>query len=306
MNRRRVTAVVVAGCLAVAAAVAVPVWIANRPVAVIGGASVTHDELDRYRDLAANGAFRATTERALLDRIALDRALFQLAERAHLTDGYRSLDQVLDQRAAVNRAQTDGARNGDVVYGDTDYDAASFYGRVLAQLRSATSRALSSGTHPDLFITYAQVDAAYDADPAAWAAAATTYHCTTVTVPATVDGVTGDQVLERIATDPAAIASAARTISGAVVGSRDVAAPDLPSSGLDPDAQAALPTLTDGATLPPQTQRGSWVLYRLDATTVDRTRALTTYRTQIRQQLIDRQFTRLLDTTATRLRHDDS
>lgn len=306
MNRRRVTASIVAACLVAAGAVAVPVWLTARPVAVIGGVPVSHDELDRYRSLAADGAFHATTESALLDRIALDRALFQLADHAHLTDGYRSLDQVLDQRTAVNRAQTVGAQQGRVVYGDTDYDAASFYGRVVAQLRSATARALSSGTHPDLSITDAQVDAAYDADPAAWAAAATTYHCTTVTVPDLVDGVSGDQVLDRIAADPAAIASAARTISGAVVGSRDIAAPDLPVSGLDPDAQAALPTLADGTTLPPQTAHGSWVLYRLDATSVDRTQALDTYRTQIRQQLIDRRFTRLLDTTATRLRHDDS
>lgn len=306
MNRRRITAAVLSGSLVVAAAVAVPVWIATRPVAVIGGAPVTHDELNRYRSLATDGAFHATTETALLDRIALDRALFHLAERAHLTDGYRSLDQVLDQRTAVNRAQADGARSGDVVYGDTDYDAASFYGRVVAQLRSATARALSSGAHPDLSVSDSQVDAAYNADPAAWAAGATTYHCTTVTVPALVDGVPGDQVLERIATDSAAIASAARTIPDAVVGSQDLAARDLPNSGLDPDAQAALPSLADGTILPPQTAHGSWVLYRLDATSVDRTQALDTYRTQIRQQLLDRRFTRLLDTTATRLRHDDS
>ncbi|MGU3410521.1 hypothetical protein ACLBWP_10465 [Microbacterium sp. M1A1_1b] len=304
--RRRVIVAIAAGVVLATGIGVGAAWTSNRPVAVIAGAPVTRDQLAEYRTLATDGAFRATTDAALLDRIAEDRALFRLARQAHLTDGYTSLDQVLAQRGAVNRSAATRAAQGKVVYGAAGYDDASFYGRVVAQLRSATTRALASGAHPELVVTDAQVVAAFRADPSAWSAAATTYHCTTVTVPGTVDGTPGDQVLTTIAKHPSTATSAAEGIAGATVATVDLHAGDLPASGLDPDAQASLPTLAVGATLPPQTHQGGWVLYRLDATSVDRTAALAAYRGQIEQQLLDRRFARLLDTTAAALRSHDS
>jgi len=275
-------------------------------VAELGGTTVTKNEYLYYQRLVKDGTLQIPANRAaLLRQIATDRALFSLAHHAGQTGQYRSLEDLLDARDAVNAQRVRAAAQGRPVYGDLQYDQSEYYARSVAGLRDTTITALSSGAHPRIVATDAEIRREFDAEPSQWAADATTFRFTTLTVPWTVGTGSGGDLLAKLTRAQICdLDQTAHTIRGAKLATTTIPADGVGSSDLDPDAQASLATLRPGQVLPPQTHHNTWVLYRLDHARVDPAAALRNYRPQLRQAVLDRKFDALLSAdTATLLRH---
>jgi len=275
--------------------IALVVALAPRPVGSIDGIPVGQDELTFQIDLARHqGAGDAEARGRALDAIAEDHALVALAHDAGVTD-MTSPAQILDARQQANTSKEALAASGQVVYGKTVYTPQEFYSRTLADLRNKLVQALSSGSSPRVVVTDAEVTAALDADLNDWAAGATTYRATALMVPAAADGsapaaLVGDgprQALEHLAT----------SIPGATLTAETIGPDALDAAGLSPDTTQQLQDATVGSLTEPFTQRGTWVVLRVDARNVDAAAALAKHGDELRAKLVEQKVDDLIAKT---------
>lgn len=270
--------------LVVAAVVAVVVG-----VGVGSAASVAAPRIDDVQVSDAElalGAVRAeragadgTDPDAGLDELRDDFALFTVARSVGASDVTRP-DDILGLLDDVNGQRESTATAGGVLYGPVTYEAASFYGKSLSDIRQATLSRLESGAAA-VAVSDAEVRARFDADPGQWADAATSYSLTRVEVPPAADGGPDAAASEAIR-----IGDAARVFGASPGEAVTVTPEELAAATLSPEATAAIVAAPDGALLGPFSERGTWVAYRLDGRTFDTEAAYAHYATRIRTVLV--------------------
>ncbi|GAB3395778.1 hypothetical protein GCM10027568_28430 [Humibacter soli] len=293
--RRPFVLVVGAAVIVALGAVALVICLAPRPIGTIDGAAVGQDELTFQIDLARHeGLDDATARRKALDAIAQDHALVTLAHDAGVTS-MTSPAQILDARQQANTTKQALAASGQVVYGKTTYTPQEFYSRTLSDLRNKLVEALSSGSSPRVVVTDAQVGANLRAHLGDWSAGATTYTVTALSVPAATDGsapaaLVGDgprPTLELLAT----------SIPGATLKAETIGPDTLDAAGFSPDTTQQLQDATVGSTTEPFTQRGTWVVLRVDARNVDAAAALAKHGDELRAKLVEQKVDELIEKT---------
>lgn len=292
LRPRRSTRTVIGVGLAAAGLVAVIVGVGVGSAASGAGPRIDDVQLsDAELALGIVRAERAGADTsdpdAGLDALRDDLALFTVARSVGASDVTRP-DDILGVLDEVNAQRESSATAGDVLYGPVTYEAASFYGKSLTDIRQATLARLESGA-AGVDVTDAEVRDRFDADPAQWAEAATSYHLTRVEVPTAADGGPDAAVSEAIRDGDAARAFGAS--AGEAV---TVTAEELAAAALSPDATAALVAAPDGALLGPFAERGGWVAYRLDGRSVDTEAAYAHYATRIRSVLVDEHLDALI------------
>lgn len=278
--------------LVVASVIAVVVGVGAGSAA--SGAAPRIDDVQLSDAELALGTVRAeragadtTDPNAGLNALRDDLALFTVARSVGASDITRP-DDILGVLDDVNAQRESTATAGGVLYGPVTYEAASFYGKSLSDIRQATLTRLESGA-AGVDVSDAEVRARFDAEPAQWADAATSYRLTRVEVPTAADGGPDAAVSEAILSGDAARAFGASP--GEAV---TVTAEELAAAALSPDATAALVAAPDGALLGPFAERGGWVAYRLDGRSVDTEAAYAHYATRIRSVLVDEHFDALI------------
>ncbi len=218
------------------------------------------------------------------DALRDDFALFSVARSVGATDVTRP-DDILDVREDVNAQRVSTATAGGVLYGPVTYEAASFYGKTLSDIRQATLSRLESGA-AGTSVSDPEVRARFDSDPAQWADAATSYHLTRIPVPTAVDGGPDSVVSDALHN------SDAESVFNASPGeAMTLTAEEKAAATLGPEVTTAVVAAADGAILGPFPERGTWVAYRLDGRSVDAEAAFAHYASRIRAAL----FTERLD-----------
>ncbi|WZH35566.1 MAG: hypothetical protein PIR02_12360 [Microbacterium enclense] len=229
----------------------------------------------------------AIDQDARLEVLRDDFALFFVARSVGATDVTRP-DDILDIRDDVNMQRSSTATAGGVLYGPVTYEAASFYGKALSDIRQAALSRLESGA-AGVSVGDAEVRSRFDADPAQWADAATSYRLTRITVPTAVDGGPDPAVVAALGT-----AGAAGVLDACPREAVTLTPDERAAATLGPEATAAVVAAPDGAFLGPFPERGTWVAYRLDGRSVDAEEAFTHYATRIRTVLFNERLDALI------------
>lgn len=276
-RRRTIIGLAVAAVVAVSAGAMTAVAVESSGPAV-DGIRFTSDELD----LAAERAHRSgggRDEDAAIETLRDDLALFTAARSLGVSDITRPSD-ILALLDDVNADRRETARSGGVVYGPVSYDARSFYGKTLTDIRQAAVTALSEGAG-DATIDETVVRERFDSDRASWALAATSYHFTSATRADDGDA-------------PAAVAGWDAVASGAAMSPLTLTATEIESGAISPDAAATLASAEPGDVIGPIPAAGELTYLRLDSTTVDADAAYDHYRSRIRAQLHEEQLSALV------------
>jgi len=251
----------------------------------------TGEPLDWSAEVDGASAADLLRERAL-DAAVADTVLLVVAHEAGLVEE-ADLGAVLAARDAENARRADAVARGEVVYGPTTLGAQEHYAGVLTELRTRLQERLGAEPGDPLHVTDADVEAAYAAAPQDWAANATTYRLTRLTVPVTdVEaaraGLAADVAalpdLEAVAAAHPGATLTAETISGA--------------SDLTPPQQETLQRvagLAVGRTTDPADEGDALVVLRVDDVSVDGEQALATYATRIRAALAAERLDTYLD-----------
>lgn len=245
----------------------------------IGGVTLSDAEIalgeDRvHRTIQQQDGGEAEIRLAAIEALRDDLALFSVARELGIADIQRPAD-IIERLDAVNRERAAAVDAGEVVYGPVAYDLRTFYGKALSQLRTSAVTALGD----EELVTEEDVRDRFDMDEAEWAASATTYRLIGIRLSAVEDpdaGMTPEAFAEALSsTAPASIVDVA------------VTARDLESGSWSPEYAELIRAAGPGSVIGPMPVEGAWIVYRLEATDVDRESALDTYRTRIRQQLLE-------------------
>lgn len=226
-----------------------------------------------------------------LDEIARDTQILLTAHDLGLTDAVDFADLTAAMaRENANRAAA--VSRGEVVHGMATFDMTEYYTHTLAELRTRVQEELSADESGPLYVTEQEVAVRYRAEPEAWAAHATTYDLTRLTVPVTGDRDVFRSTLSADLAESADLAAVATRYPGAEVtterlaGGADGTARTLPQQ----EALAQVAGLTDGQIAEPLDSGDRLVVYRVDAAVVDEARALTEYATRIRATVLGEKF----------------
>lgn len=252
----------------------------------------TGEPLDWSAEVDGASAGDLLRERAL-DAAVADTVLLVVAQEAAVVDD-ADLGAVLAARDAENARRAEAAARGEVVYGPTTLGAQEHYAGVLTEVRTRVLERLGAGPGDPLHVTAAEVEAAYAAAPQDWAANATTYRLTRLTVPAT-----GDREAARaaLAADVAALPdldAVAAAHPGATLAAETLAG----TTGLTPPQQEALQRvagLAAGEATDPADEGDALVVLRVDDVAVDGEQALAEYASRIRAALADERLDAYLD-----------
>lgn len=291
----------------VVAAAAVTGVVLARPdradrVATVAGQDVTRDELifhmrhlaptvqnqisNQYRvdgavDWRARYGGRTALDRlsaAALDEIRADKALLLLAREQGLAVAVDH-DDFLDEMAAENERRAAAVAEGQVVYGVTSFSADEYYSHRLTEIKTELAKRLP------LPVSDAEVKAAFEADPQAWSANATTYTYSRLVVPvrAGLDKrvAAAKRLADVAAREPGATLTKATWKGGGL-------------NGHDQELAAVLGKLAPGQISAPVRGTGQITYYQLDGRRVDEAAALTAYAGRIREALVAKKFDQYL------------
>ncbi|MEU0073302.1 peptidyl-prolyl cis-trans isomerase [Streptomyces sp. NPDC006332] len=316
---RRAVLLVTGVCVVLAALVATGVTMLlphrTNDVASLDGRPVTRDELlFHMRRLAPTvqnelrttyhlrGAFgwnakagdRTALQRletSAFDEIRRDRATLVLAKQQGLVSSV-DYSGFLAELAKENQSRAHAIATGQTVYGVAKFSPEEYYTHRLTELTTSLQERLSAGAHDPLQVTDADVRHAFDADPGAWSAGATTYRYSQLVVPVPA-GASADFAtrLRQRVTGAGRLAAVAAQVSGArlTTGTYDGGS----STGVNPHDQgllAALQPLKPGRISAPVTDPGQITYYQLDGKKVDEDKAFADYRRRIRQSLVEEKF----------------
>ncbi|MBU5422987.1 peptidyl-prolyl cis-trans isomerase [Cellulomonas hominis] len=259
----------------------------------------TGEPLDWSTEADGRSAADLLRERAL-DTAVADTVLLVVAQEAGVVDD-ADLGAVLAARDAENDRRAEAVARGEVVYGPTTLGAQEHYAGVLTEVRTRVLERLGAEPGDPLHVTDADVEAAYAAAPQDWAANATTYRLTRLTVP-----VTGDREAARaaLAADVAAQSADLEAVAAAHPGAILAAETIAGTTGLTPPQQEALQRvagLAAGEATDPADEGDALVVLRVDDVAVDGEQALAAYASRIRAALADERLDAYLDS-----RTDDS
>ncbi|WP_127504938.1 peptidylprolyl isomerase [Actinoplanes solisilvae] len=242
------------------------VLLVTRPgdqVATVDGHAITRDELAFHmRRLAATpgGDLRA---RALAEA-EKDKVLMLMAKEQGLVGSVDHADFVKSV-GDENARRANAKRDGEVVYGLTEFTPEEFYGKRITDLATELRK-----RQP---VTDAEVRAAFDRDRAAWSANATTYTYSKLVVPASAP-LRGNELTGPVTT---------ATYAGGGVNAHDQ------------ELLAVLTPLKPGQTSAPVRSGDQLTYYRLDRRTVDEKAAFAQYAPRIRQSITGEKFSQLLE-----------
>ncbi|MBT0768628.1 hypothetical protein KIH74_06800 [Kineosporia sp. J2-2] len=277
---------VLAGCLAVVTVACVcagAAWALGGTdrVATLDGRAITRDELlFQMGRLDRTSAAQGDLPDQALDEIRSTEATLDLA-REDGQDVWASFQDFLDEVETVNAARASAHARGEVVYGPVEYTPQEYYSHRLAEITTALEKDLSARPGDPLWVGDAEVRQAFDDDPGAWSANATTYEYTELELPVSADAI-GDESLEDV--------PGGRLSSGTYTGGT--------STGVNPrdqELQAVLGTLEPGQTSAPVVGSSTLTYYRLDHRNIDEEKAFAAYAPRIRQSLTGSKLRRLLD-----------
>ncbi|RCK70160.1 hypothetical protein DT076_05630 [Desertihabitans brevis] len=201
----------------------------------------------------------------------------------------------MELREQTNSDRAEAVRQGEVVYGLTEFDDDEFYDHLLAAARTEVGQRLSDEPGDPLHATEADVEAYFAAHSDRWRTNATRYNAVTLTVPAADakspgcrELLTGDITAGGLK-DLSSCRTA--TTEQTVLDGSDPAPQHSPQSRL----LQTVSTLDVGAVAPAtSTTEHVQRVGLLDAET-DTAAALEQYRPRIRQALLDEQLTAYLD-----------
>ncbi len=316
---RRTLAVLIGSCLVLAALVVTAVTTIGGhhrtdEVASMDGHPVTRDELlFHMRRLAptvqnelrtayhlqAAFTWNAKTgdrtalqrlETRALDEIREDKTTFVLAKEQKLVDSVDYAD-LAAERTKENESRAQAIAAGQTVYGVTEFSPEEYYTHRLTELTTSLKARLSKNSGDPLHVTDAEVRKAFDADPDAWSANATTYTYTqlVVQVPdgAAKDFATGLQRrvkaaghLKALKGEPDAELTTATYGGSGATG----------LSTHDQDLMSVLGKLKPGQVSGPVKGTGQITYYELDRKKTDGDKAFTEYAQRIRQSLVAKKF----------------
>ena len=318
-GRRLLRAVLAGVCATVLALSTASLASADRgeEVAFVGGHPVTRDELlfhmsrlaptvqnelrNKYHlkgttdwnvRVGGRTALDLLTSRAL-EEIRRDRTTLLLADRYGLRVpvDYKAFQAEL---AAENDRRGNAAATGETVYGLQKFTAGEYYSHRLTEVTTALKRRLSAKPGAPLMVSDADVRRAFEADPAAWSANATTYRYTRLEVavpkgePARVTA-----RLKREVTASGHLAEAAAKVRGAKLTIGTFHGRSAGPSARDQELAGVLGGLEPGRVSAPIVGAGELTFYELRSRAVDEKAALKAYSQRIRQSLVDRKFAKL-------------
>lgn|GEM_PF-2837922 len=298
----------------------------------IDGVSVTQAELDFQLGLAAHrGTDEAGARKDAIAAIAHDHAVVELAHRAGVTE-LTSPAQVLTARDDANRQRQAAVDAGQVVYGKTSYSPQEFYSRTLSQLSTGLRTALVRAGDPRVAVDGAAVRAELTAHPDDWAAGATTYTVSVLTLPgradanppasltalarrvnaaagaptgggdatATPGGIPAQVSAASSGTGTAALAAftaGAKALGAPAPGTETYEQKRLDAAALSPDTRQELEQTPVGGVSEPFVRRGHWTLLQVTARTTDASAALAAHGEQIRSKLQEAKLEALIENT---------
>jgi len=257
---------------AVLAAAAVAGVLLLRPadqVATVDGHPITRDELAFHlRRLAPTvGNTGGDLRVQALAEAEKDKVLLLIAKEQGLVDSVDHAD-FLASVDRENKHRADAKRDGEVVYGLTEFSPDEFYRKRITDLTTELRKRQQ--------VSDVEVRAAFDQDPGSWSANATTYSYTKLVVPSPV-AVAGGKL-------------------AAVPGGRLTKATWTPGrGGVNPHDQELLAVLTPlrpGQISTPIPGGDEITYYQLDRRTVDEKAAFAEYAPRIRQSLLGQKFDR--------------
>ncbi|TDC90917.1 hypothetical protein E1292_43200 [Nonomuraea deserti] len=311
----RRAAVLFAGVCAVLAALLLTGAVLSQrggEVASVDGHAVTRDELlfhmrrlapsvqnelrNRYHlqgavDWNARAGDRSALQRLTaraLDEIERDKTALILAKEQGLID---SVDHAgfLAELAAENERRAEAVTRGEVVYGLREFSPDEYYSHRLTELTTRLEQRLSTVAGGPLQVTDADVRRAFDADPDAWSANATTYAYAKLVVPVP-DGASAGYLagLQRRVDAADRLAD----LAGREPGARLTKATHQGggSAAHEQDLMAVLGELAPGGISAPVEGGGQVTYYELTSRSVDEDAAFAEYARRIRQSLIEKKF----------------
>lgn len=316
-RRRRRALVVVVAAVVVATGAVTAAWALSGPddVASIAGHPVSAAEVDFHMrllrpavqnqiqvqrgitagpldwDAEVDGTTaRQVLEDRALDEIAKDKIVFIVAHELGLVD-YVDFSGFESALADENASRARDLADGDVVYGVTSFTQAEYYSHTVTDLRTRMQTALSEHDSDPLHVTDRELTDYYRAHAGDWAANATRYKLTCLTVP-----VAGDR--EAVRTDLAArlrgtpdLTAVAAGYPGSTVHLRTLDAADATRPTVpDQEALQQVAGLATGQVTAPLDDGGSLVVWRVDVKTVDDARALSLYASRIRAAVVAEKF----------------
>ncbi len=316
---RRTLAVLTGGCLVLAALIVTAVTTLGGShrtdeVASMDGHPVTREELlFHMRRLAPTVQNELRTEYHLrgtftwnaptgedtalqrletraLDEIRKDKTTFVLAKEQGLADSVDHAD-LAAERTKENEARALAVAAGRTVYGVTEFSPEEYYTHRLTELTTSLKARLGKDPDGPLNVTDTEVREAFDADPDAWSANATTYTYTRLVVQVP------DGAAEDFATGLQSRVKAARHLK-ALTDEPDAELTTATyggsgSTGLnthDQDLVSVLGTIEPGQISAPVKGTGQITYYELDRRKTDGDKAFTEYAQRIRQSLVAEEF----------------
>lgn len=233
---------------------------------------------------------RRVLEGRVLDEIAQDKTVFIVAHELGLVD-YVDFSGFESALADENASRARDLAGGEIVFGLTSFTPAEYYSHTVTDLRTRMQTALSEDVSDPLYVTDRELTDYYRAHAGDWAANATRYKLTRLTVP-----VTGDR--EAVRTDLAAklqgtpdLTAVAAGYPGSAVQVRTLDAADATRPTVpDQEALQQVAGLATGQVTAPLDDGGSLVVWRVDVKTVDDARALSLYASRIRAAVVAEKF----------------
>lgn len=333
LQRRSVgVGLVVVGLLGIGAIVAVLLGgrFAAQNVGTIDGHPVTRDEVvfhmsllrrdvqNRIQTAAAAGATwdwelqvdGRSARQVLVDealaQLATDKQVFLLATELGLLD---SADHqgFLRRLEAENSRREQAARNGQIVYGLTEFSAQEYYSSTLSELRTSIVQALAAQPESGFEVTEADIRGRYESEPDAWTAGVASYGVLRLAVPISAsDPAQRAEQLSEVAVatvDAATLRELADAYPGVTLSDELVEGAD-PNSVVGPrrEALSQLALLEIGDRTSPIETEGEFVVYELTGKEVDTQQALVAYSGRIREAILADRFEALI---AERVRTSD-
>jgi len=277
---------------------------AEGPVAVVGDREISADEIRFQMGLLESGVENAVSagripaadaeqelrERALQQSLR-DAQLFILARENGLID-FDDFDGFRDALAEENAVRADALAAGEIVYGTTEFSAAEYYQRTLTLLRTELTGLLSAEDGP-LHVQEADVRAAFDADPAAWAAQATTWQVRSLILPTVASE--DPACMSALAASPADLVAVESACGVTATPMTIDGSADLPAGSPVTQVLASVQDLAPGATSDPVVADDGIHLYQLVSSTSDADAAYELYADRIRSVVLEDRLDGYLD-----------
>lgn len=239
---------------------------------------------------------RQVLQDAALEQLTRDKQVFLLAQELGLIE---SADHatLLEAMTEENAARGEAVARGEVVYGTVEFGQREFYATVLTELETQIARTLSAEPDGELYVSRAEIEARYLAEPENWTANVARYRTQRLRVPLPEDSAERAGLHEALRAELGigTLADVAAAFPGSDLAEEIIdGSQQVSLRGPDRDVLTHLTDLETGQRTDAVEREGHLIVYELTGREVNSDEALEAYATRIREALLAEKFEDLL------------